>query len=165
MHTAFEKVSNCLIICHIASFVADIKKVFRLFGFVNVRIWSTAATFRAENLAASLAIITPVTLAKREKPIVGRNPIQFLKSNRSLQMVPGFVLAWSKLIYRLKLVRICSSLQDKMCSTLCPPHLLSLQQSFDATVITDQSTGRSRAFGFVTLNNAADPRSNPYEYH
>jgi len=79
MHTAFEKVSNCLIICHIASFVADIKKVFRLFGFVNVRIWSTAATFTAEDLAASLAIITPVTLAKREKPIVGRNPIQFLK--------------------------------------------------------------------------------------
>jgi hypothetical protein len=63
MHTAFGKVSNCLFICHIASFVADIKKVFRLFGFVNVRIWSTAATFTAEDLAASLAIITPVTLA------------------------------------------------------------------------------------------------------
>jgi hypothetical protein len=102
-------------------------------------------------------------LAKREKPIVGRT--LFNSSNRSLQMVPGRVLAWSKLIYRLKLVRICSSLQDKMCSTLCPPHLLSLQQSFDATVITDQSTGRSRAFGFVTLNNAAEvlerPRTRP----
>jgi len=76
-------------------------------------------------------------------------------------MVPGRVLAWSKLIYRLKLVRICSSLQDKMCSTLCPPHLLSLEQSFDATVITDQSTGRSRAFGFVTLNNAAEVLERP----
>ena len=43
-------------------------------------------------------------------------------------MVPGRVLAWSKL---------------------------------DATVITDQSTGRSRAFGFVTLNNAAEVLERP----
>jgi cold-inducible RNA-binding protein len=29
----------------------------------------------------------------------------------------------------------------------------------DATVITDQSTGRSRGFGFVTLNNAAEAQA------
>ena len=29
----------------------------------------------------------------------------------------------------------------------------------EATVITDQSTGRSRGFGFVTLNSAAEARA------
>jgi RNA recognition motif-containing protein len=36
---------------------------------------------------------------------------------------------------------------------------LSLHHRFDATVITDQSTGRSLGFGFVTLNNAAEAQS------
>jgi RNA recognition motif-containing protein len=46
-----------------------------------------------------------------------------------------------------------------MCSKLTPPHLLSLHHPFDATVITDQSTGRSRGFGFVTLNNDAETQA------
>ena len=29
----------------------------------------------------------------------------------------------------------------------------------DATVVTDQSTGRSRGFGFVTLSNAAEAQA------
>src|SRR5262249_51094135 len=59
------------------------KKVFRLFGFVNVRIWSTAATFTSEDLPASLAIITPVTLAAID-PQTCEHKYNYIDANCSL---------------------------------------------------------------------------------
>src|SRR4029077_1823004 len=70
---------------------------------------------------------------------VGRSPrgrsrsygaTQFNSSKPSLQIPPGRVLAWPKLLIRLKLPWICSYLQEKMCSTLTPAHLLSLHHPF-----------------------------------
>jgi hypothetical protein len=41
-------------------------------------------------------------LAKREKPIVRRDPIQFLKPV-SREIPPGRIFVWPKLLYRPKL--------------------------------------------------------------